>query len=423
MSSNLLDGITPKVKNGATKDGDVYTIPKKTDDSNHIDHLVYRLSIPKLESNRKFHVGFSRKAVSTSTDGAEINISYKDDAGNINYAAIHCDNPSAHWEWFSGSITIPSGMRPDALFIGARLHTNGMRITNITLSYDSPIALAVAEITAADVNDGTGIKSITPQYYLSTSNSAQADGSWSDKEPAYKSGKYYWTRSKIVWDDGTTTYTAAVLAEGVNNANSSAQNANEAASIAQNTASKAQSAANSAASAASKAQSSANQAQATADAAITSSTTAVASTVVQYIQTADQTTPADDASGWSENTVQYDSNKYIWMRVIYKLKDGTTTVGKPVALTAGVQRDLNSMKQAFWADSTGAHVKSGNGGETVVKGDGVHINVNGNEVANYTASGGEITQLTVDSYLYSGAHRIEKTTMFGEKGTGFFWKG
>lgn len=149
MSSNLLNGISPTIKNGATKDGDVYIIPKKIDDSEHIDHLVYQLSIPKLESNRAFHIGFSRKAVSTSTDGIRASIKYIDDAGNVNYISlIDCDNSKGSWSWVSGSKTIPSGMTPVTLYISSLGKTYGMRITNVTLSYDSPIVLAMSEMTA-----------------------------------------------------------------------------------------------------------------------------------------------------------------------------------------------------------------------------------------------------------------------------------
>lgn len=211
MNSNLLYGISPKLLNGATKDGDVYIIPKKTDDKDHIDNLIYDLSIPKLGSNRAFHIGFSRKAVSTSTDGVEIVIRYKDDAGNINYAAVNCDNTSAFWKYFSSSITIPSGMKPDALFIGARLKTNGMRITNVTLSYDSPIALAVAEITAADVKDGKGIKSTAVTYQAAPTQTVAPTGTWSGSVPSLsESNPYLWTRTVITYTDNTTSTSYSV---------------------------------------------------------------------------------------------------------------------------------------------------------------------------------------------------------------------
>ena len=75
---------------------------------------------------------------------------------------------------------------------------------------------------------GIGVSAIVEQYYLSTSKTSQAGGSWAETQPAYVSGRYYWTRSKVTWTDGKVTYTDPVLAQGVNNANESAEKANDA---------------------------------------------------------------------------------------------------------------------------------------------------------------------------------------------------
>lgn len=166
-----------------------------------------------------------------------------------------------------------------------------------------------------------------------------------------------------------------------------------------------------------------SSAQATATGAANAAANAIISRTVEYVQTASTVAPSQSDSGWNHNLPAYETGKYIWERVKYVTNDGTIKYSDPVCDTAGVQVDISTLKQTFWADSTGAHVKSGSGGETVVQGDGVHIKVNGSEVAKYTATGGEITQMKVDNYLYAGAHRIEKCTMFGEVGTGFFWNG
>ena len=80
---------------------------------------------------------------------------------------------------------------------------------------------------------GTGVSAIEEQYYLSTSATSQTGGSWSAQQPQWQEGRHIWTRSKITWTDGTTTYTAPVLAKAVNGANSSAASAQQAASQAQ----------------------------------------------------------------------------------------------------------------------------------------------------------------------------------------------
>ena len=100
--------------------------------------------------------------------------------------------------------------------------------------------------TGAKGDTGKGATSIIEQYYLSTSSTTQAGGSWSTTQPTWSSGKYIWTRSHITWTDGTTTDTTPVLAGGLNSANQNAFNANNTANNANNTANSAQSTANSA---------------------------------------------------------------------------------------------------------------------------------------------------------------------------------
>lgn len=72
---------------------------------------------------------------------------------------------------------------------------------------------------------GKGVKSIVEQYYLSSSNTTQTGGDWSNTQPNWVNGKYIWTRSHITWSDNTTTDTTPILANGLNNANSTATNA------------------------------------------------------------------------------------------------------------------------------------------------------------------------------------------------------
>lgn len=62
--------------------------------------------------------------------------------------------------------------------------------------------------------DGVGISGIVEQYYLSSSRTALAGGSWSDTRPAWKAGWYYWTRSKTTYTDGTVEYTAGICVTG-----------------------------------------------------------------------------------------------------------------------------------------------------------------------------------------------------------------
>ena len=71
---------------------------------------------------------------------------------------------------------------------------------------------------------GKGIKSIVPQYYLSTSKTSQTGGSWSATQPAWQPTHYLWTRSYITWSDNTTSTTTPILAQALNDANEKGYN-------------------------------------------------------------------------------------------------------------------------------------------------------------------------------------------------------
>lgn len=60
-------------------------------------------------------------------------------------------------------------------------------------------------ITGAKGSTGTGIVSITEEYYLSTSKESPTGGSWVTNPPAWENGKYIWTRSKIVYSNPSST--------------------------------------------------------------------------------------------------------------------------------------------------------------------------------------------------------------------------
>lgn len=71
---------------------------------------------------------------------------------------------------------------------------------------------------------GKGVKSILPQYYLSTSKTSQTGGSWSATQPAWQPTHYLWTRSYITWSDNTTSTTTPILAQALNDANEKGYN-------------------------------------------------------------------------------------------------------------------------------------------------------------------------------------------------------
>ena len=89
---------------------------------------------------------------------------------------------------------------------------------------------AEQEITLARVDDGSSgvsVSSVEPQFYLSTSNASATGGAWSSTPQTFVSGKYYWTRDKITYSDGSTDYSTAVYNAGMTQASQDAYDSNQ----------------------------------------------------------------------------------------------------------------------------------------------------------------------------------------------------
>lgn len=63
-------------------------------------------------------------------------------------------------------------------------------------------------------NEGKGVKSITEEYYSSTSATELIGGSWVEAYPGWDNGKFIWTRSIIVYTDSTSTTTTPICVSG-----------------------------------------------------------------------------------------------------------------------------------------------------------------------------------------------------------------
>lgn len=61
---------------------------------------------------------------------------------------------------------------------------------------------------------GKGIDRIVEQYYSSASGTSITGGSWSESAPAWVDGRYIWTRSVIYYTDGTNQTTTPVCCTG-----------------------------------------------------------------------------------------------------------------------------------------------------------------------------------------------------------------
>ena len=85
-------------------------------------------------------------------------------------------------------------------------------LSNGTKKESDPVCITGGKgSTGATGATGKGVSSITEEYYLSTSKTTQTGGSWTTKPPTWSSGKYIWTRSKIVYTNpSSTVYTTPV---------------------------------------------------------------------------------------------------------------------------------------------------------------------------------------------------------------------
>lgn len=74
--------------------------------------------------------------------------------------------------------------------------------------------ISTGQFTITDLNDGadgTSVSSIIEEYYLSTSKTTQTGGSWVTTPPAWTTGTYLWTRTKITYiNPSSTAYTTPV---------------------------------------------------------------------------------------------------------------------------------------------------------------------------------------------------------------------
>ena len=100
----------------------------------------------------------------------------------------------------------------DTLILDVTNTTNNSKLTyTLLVTSGAPASSSPTAKVVSIIRDGSGIDSITEEYYLSTSKTTQSGGSWVTTPPAWVSGKYIWTRSKIVYKNpASTVYTTPV---------------------------------------------------------------------------------------------------------------------------------------------------------------------------------------------------------------------
>lgn len=143
--------------------------------------------------------------------------------------ATESNNPSDYtWSEIKGKDGIPGTNGKDGItyytWIKYSDNADGTELYDIPNNNTKYIGIATNKTAATESTnktdytwslfkgtDGTGIQSITEEYYLSTSKTTQTGGSWVTTPPTWEYGKYLWTRSKIVYKNPTSTkYTTPI---------------------------------------------------------------------------------------------------------------------------------------------------------------------------------------------------------------------
>lgn len=83
--------------------------------------------------------------------------------------------------------------------------------TQITYTNNTTVETQAVCISGAD---GNGISNIAEEYYLSTSATDLAGGSWAQVAPTWENGKYIWTRSVITYTNGNVDTTQPICVTG-----------------------------------------------------------------------------------------------------------------------------------------------------------------------------------------------------------------
>ena len=81
-------------------------------------------------------------------------------------------------------------------------------------SLSSTMGDTTTEIETIKGNVDLTVKTVTAQYYLSTSQTQLIGGSWSDTAPTWEQGKYLWQRMKYIYTNGSSKFGEASCLAG-----------------------------------------------------------------------------------------------------------------------------------------------------------------------------------------------------------------
>lgn len=239
--------------------------------------------------------------------------------------------------------------------------------TRSTIHYTDGTSVTTDPVnsTGADGKDGNGVKSITEEYYQSTSATAQIGGSWSTTYPGWQKGTYIWTRSVIEYTDGGSKVTSPICVSGTDGADGEGG-------------------------------------------------TGIESVDVEYYQS----TSSSSLSGgsWSTTAPTWVNGKYIWSRTKTVYTDGRTEYSDPACITG--QKGENGADgvagRTYFIEASASVIKKGADNALSPSSITFHLYYRDGQSASRTAYYGRIRiQETINGYTttkYTSSSNESSTT-------------
>ena len=157
--------------------------------------------------------------------------------------------------------------------------------------------------TGATGAQGVSITKVDVQYYLSTSNTSQAGGSWSTTAPAWVDGRYMWSKTVTTYSSGTPTESKPVCITGAKGSTGS-----------------------------------------TGATGGTGATGRGISSIVEQFYLSDSKTVEPPTSGWLTNPPTWSPGKYIWTRSLITYTTGTPTTSTTKPLVSSEWEAINEIE-------------------------------------------------------------------------------
>lgn len=206
-----------------------------------------------------------------------------------------------------------------------------------------------------DGDDGTSISitSTSVMYQASTSGTTTPTGTWSNDVPVVSNGSYLWTRTVVVYSDGTTTTAYGVARMGTDG----------------------------------------------------TSVTVKSTTTTYAVSTSGTVTPT---SGWASTIPSVEPGSYMWSRTVVTYSDGTSTTTYTVALQGKTGASVTSLAIQYYLSTSNTTQAGGSWQDSVPEWEANHYIWQRSVTTIKMVDGTTSTQIG-DPVLYSVMNSIAET--------------